>query len=349
MNLRISKASLLILLLISIVFSCTEEIANPDPGSLPTSDFIYQVQRTIPADVNYVAAINFAATSKNASSYIWDFGNKTFAYTANAEGQYLAYGTYTVSLTSVNKAGVSTKTESIVVTGPPIPKSQFVISFEGVSSSLQIMLQNTSTDAARYEWDFGDGQTSTSANPQSHTYSAPGSYRVGLTSYNADDSKSNTIRTSIVVLDSRDLTGNSAGGKKWVFGTGTDAYYVIRGGSVAYTSTLQSCELNDTYTFKPNGEYVNDNNADARIAEQGNECRPYAPQDPSQWKLIRVSATQFEMDLGNSYIGDVKTAEEGAIYDLVELKSTAIVVRYQRSSAAQAGSLETVVMVFYPQ
>ncbi len=349
----------LVFSLIVLISACKSDIADPDPGPLPTSEFIYQVQTSIPADAPYAAAVNFAATSKNASSYVWDFGNKTYAYTANAEGQYLAYGTYKVSLTSINKAGITTKTESIVVTGPPIPKLQFIISFEGVSSSLQIKLQNTSTDAARYEWDFGDGQTSTSSNPASHTYVTSGSFRISLTAYNANDSKSNTSRATVTVLDNRLLYGNVASGKAWIFGTGTylspafagaqGAYYVVRGGTISYTSTLQNCELNDIYTFKPSGEYVNDNKADARIIESGNECRSYVAQDPSLWKLIRVSLTEFKLDLGNSYIGDIKTAENGAIYDLVELKSTAIVLKYDRASTVQAGSLETVVMVFYPQ
>jgi PKD repeat protein len=351
--------SITIFFLVVLASSCQDEIADPDPGSLPVSDFIYQVQRNVPAGASYVAAVNFAATSKNASSYIWDFGNGTFAYTANAEGQYSEYGTYQVSLISVNRAGISTKTESIVVTGPPIPKAQFALSFDGVSNSLQVKIQNTSTDAARYEWDFGDGQTSTSSNPASHTFALPGSYRVGLTVYNADDSKINTFRTTVVVVDDRFLYGSTPSGKTWIFGTGTylsplstvaqGTYYVIRGASIAYTSTLQSCELNDTYTFKPDGTYLNDNKSDARIVESGNECRAYAAQGPTLWKLNRMSLTGFQLTLGNSYIGDVKVADRGAVYDLVELKSTAMVLKYDRASTVQAGALETVVMVFYPQ
>jgi len=349
----------LFLFLVILAYACKNEIADPAPGPLPTSDFIYQVQKTVPADATYIAAVNFAATSKNADTYIWDFGNKNYAYTANAEGQYISYGTYKVSLTSINKAGISTKTESIIVTGPPIPKSQFTLSFDDIVSSLQIKIQNMSTDAARYEWDFGDGQTSTSSNPISHTYTLPGSYRIGLTVYNADDSKSNTYRMTITVLDDRFLHGNVSIGKTWIFGTGTyispafpgsqGTYYIIRGESLAYTSTLQSCELNDTYLFQPTGQYTNDNKSDARIAESGNECRSYLARDPSNWKLIRKSPSEFQLDLGGSYIGDVKAGVNGFVYDVVELKNTSIVLRYDRPSTVQAGSLETVVMVFYPQ
>jgi PKD repeat protein len=358
MKLRTFNSALIVSILIGSG-ACTNDIADPDPGLLPISDFIYQPQKSVPLNAAYVAAVNFAATSKNASSYVWDFGNNNYAYTANAEGQYLAYGTYKVSLTSINKAGISTKTESIVVAGPPIPKSQFILSFDNISSTLQIKIQNTSTDAARYEWDFGDGLTSTSANPGSHTYVTPGSYRMGLTVYNADDSKSNTYRITVAVLDDKFLHGNVSGGKTWVIGTGTylspafvgaqGTYYIIRGGSIAYTATLQSCELNDTYMFKPTGEYINNNKLDARIAESGNECRAYLGRDPSTWKLIRKSATEFQLDLGSAYMGDVKPAESGFVYDVVELKNTSIVLKYDRVSAIQAGSLETVVMVFYPQ
>jgi len=339
--------------------ACNNDISNPDPGALPTSDFIYQVQKTVPAGANYVAAVSLAATSKNAESYVWDFGNKTFAYTPNAEATYLEYGTYNVSLISINKAGISTKTESIVVTGPPIPKALFSISFDNISSSLQVKLTNNSVNAARYEWDFGDGLTATSANPISHTFSAPGSYRMGLTVFNADDSRSNTFRLTVAVIDERFLHGNVAGGKSWIFGTGSytspasvdpqGTYYIMRGGSVAFTSTLQPCELNDVYVFKPTGDYLNNNQLDARILEAGNECRPYPARDPAFWKLVRKSFTEFQLDLGGTYMGDVKPAEAGYKYDLVELKNTSMVLRYARPDITSAGAVETVVMVFYPQ
>jgi len=55
---------------------------------------------------------------------------------------------------------------------------------------------NSSTDAdgtiEGYDWDFGDGQTSTEQSPE-HTYAAAGTYVVGLT-----------------VTDSRDSTGNAS-------------------------------------------------------------------------------------------------------------------------------------------
>ncbi|MBK6994277.1 MAG: PKD domain-containing protein [Lewinellaceae bacterium] len=45
-----------------------------------------------------------------------------------------------------------------------------------------LTLNNISSNATSFLWDFGDGATSTASNP-SHTYSAPGSYTVTLTAF----------------------------------------------------------------------------------------------------------------------------------------------------------------------
>lgn len=47
-----------------------------------------------------------------------------------------------------------------------------------------VSFTNTSTNAARYAWDFGDGQTSTATNPI-HTYTSKGNYTVRLISTGA--------------------------------------------------------------------------------------------------------------------------------------------------------------------
>jgi hypothetical protein len=55
---------------------------------------------------------------------------------------------------------------------------------------------NASTNADRYKWDFGNGQTSTSKNP-SVTYSKTGTYIISLISYNSEgtaDSSSSVIK-----------------------------------------------------------------------------------------------------------------------------------------------------------
>ena len=64
------------------------------------------------------------------------------------------------------------------------------------SAPISFNFINNSVDAINYEWDFGDGATSTQNNP-SHTFDLPGSYVVTLIAYNgicADTLSTNVIK-----------------------------------------------------------------------------------------------------------------------------------------------------------
>jgi formylglycine-generating enzyme required for sulfatase activity len=61
-----------------------------------------------------------------------------------------------------------------------------------------------------WEWDFGDGTTSTEAQP-SHTYTTPGSYTVKLKATSGQTSKSTQAKNFIYVLDPARTQGASAG------------------------------------------------------------------------------------------------------------------------------------------
>ena len=60
------------------------------------------------------------------------------------------------------------------------------------------------TDKSKYnpthwEWNFGDGTTSTDQNPPPHVYETPGKYTVTLVAKNAGGSDLDTIKNYIVV------------------------------------------------------------------------------------------------------------------------------------------------------
>lgn len=52
-----------------------------------------------------------------------------------------------------------------------------------------VTLTNTSTNAVRYEWDFGNGQSSTVAAPTA-VYTTPGNYTITLRAYTSDNRSS---------------------------------------------------------------------------------------------------------------------------------------------------------------
>ncbi|WP_250556511.1 PKD domain-containing protein [Pseudonocardia lacus] len=68
--------------------------------------------------------------------------------------------------------------------GPQAPVASFTDAPPSPSDPLTIQFSDTSTGApTEWEWDFGDGGTSTQQNP-SHTFAAPGSYTVSLVAGN---------------------------------------------------------------------------------------------------------------------------------------------------------------------
>jgi len=69
-------------------------------------------------------------------------------------------------------------------------------SFTPIVSQNVLTVNNLSSNATGYLWDFGDGATSTETNP-SHTYSAPGTYTVTLTAFGLCP---NTTQIKLVVI-----------------------------------------------------------------------------------------------------------------------------------------------------
>ncbi|MBK8706292.1 MAG: PKD domain-containing protein [Saprospiraceae bacterium] len=80
-----------------------------------------------------------------------------------------------------NQTGWAVGQEEIIVYGA-VPPAQADFTWSAQDDSVQFT--NTSTDAATFFWDFGDGSSSEEENPQ-HIYPAPGDYVVKLTAVNA--------------------------------------------------------------------------------------------------------------------------------------------------------------------
>ena len=66
-----------------------------------------------------------------------------------------------------------------------------------------VTFTNSSTNASRYEWDFGNGQSSTIASPTA-VYSTVGSYTVKMTAYNEENKP--VVTTSTIKVGKRYLT-----------------------------------------------------------------------------------------------------------------------------------------------
>ena len=119
------------------------------------------------------------ASSPNATAWAWTFAGGTPATSTvqNPTVTWANEGTYQVSLTVTNAAGANTTSQTVVVNAAP------QVGFTPAVGGLEVGLTNTSIGATSYAWTFGDGGTSTVANP-THTYAGPGQYIVTLVATN---------------------------------------------------------------------------------------------------------------------------------------------------------------------
>ncbi len=76
----------------------------------------------------------------------------------------------------------------------PAPVAGFTTNRSVVEINETVTFTNTSQNASRYEWNFGNGQTSTAATP-TVTYPNTGTFAVTLIAYNADNKAITTTQT----------------------------------------------------------------------------------------------------------------------------------------------------------
>jgi gliding motility-associated-like protein len=145
---------------------------------LPVADFT----GTPAISCRVPTVVNFTALTTGATSWSWNFGDGT-----NGAGQQLAHsyareGNYTVALEATNTFGCS-----VTVTRPDyIRIQQPTVSFtvdtpRGCIPLIAnfVPIVNSVDPVVSYNWNFGDGSTSTQVRP-SHTFTTQGDFTVTL-------------------------------------------------------------------------------------------------------------------------------------------------------------------------
>lgn len=113
-------------------------------------------------------------------SYKWYFGDGSTATGTSVSHTYVNGGNYQVCLEVFNNELVDKCRKCIKICVPDLCSASFVTSAS--HNPLQVFFDPVTdpSPVASYSWDFGDGSTSTLANP-SHTYAKDGRYLVCLT------------------------------------------------------------------------------------------------------------------------------------------------------------------------
>jgi gliding motility-associated-like protein len=128
--------------------------------------------------------VNFQDLSTGSPKFWnWDLGNGQLSNLQNPVGVYQTPGTYTVTLVVRNANGTHGVTKTNYITVYPSPLWDFISDKTIGCEPSTIQFSDRSIDTAgsivKWQWDFGDGGTSTVQNP-SHLYSNTGFYTVSL-------------------------------------------------------------------------------------------------------------------------------------------------------------------------
>ena len=156
--------------------------------------------------------VQFNDTSTNATNWNWDFGDGTTSTEQNPTHTYNTPGTYTIKLTVTGPGGSDEKIiENCIKVGNII--SDFTTNTTNGTAPLTVQFNDTSTNATNWNWDFGDGTTSTEQNP-THTYNTPGTYTIKLTvtGPGGSDEKIKTNYINVYVPTVASFTANQTTG-----------------------------------------------------------------------------------------------------------------------------------------
>jgi PKD repeat protein len=172
--------------------------------------------------------VEFTDTSTNSpTSWSWDFGDDETSAEQNPSHTYTNPGTYSVSLTAENSAGINQSIQSdyltvstapvaevtMTTTATPTQEPTFpTLSFSGTPTSgtapLTVQFTVSSSGApTSWSWDFGDGGTSTERDP-TYTYVIPGTYTVILTA-NYPEGSNPVTKSSYITVNRGSGSANS--------------------------------------------------------------------------------------------------------------------------------------------
>ena len=116
--------------------------------------------------------------SQNAKQYFWDFGDGNTSTQANPTHLYQSFQTYNVCLIVSNNCFSDTTCKTIDICPFAPGVAGFNYSLLGIPNGVKFNQQ--AQNAISYQWDFGDGGSSTNPNP-SHVFPRKDTFNVCLT------------------------------------------------------------------------------------------------------------------------------------------------------------------------
>jgi len=153
------------------------------------------VTETPPFPITFTGALSHCPggstdiTASGGTSYVWnDPANSTTATVT------LTQGTYTVTAYDANQC---VSTDDVTITESAVPVAAFVVVDACTGDAVQFIDATTiaTGTVTNWDWDFGDGNTSTIQNPM-HPYTVPGTYDVTLVASSGNCSDQITLQAN---------------------------------------------------------------------------------------------------------------------------------------------------------
>lgn len=220
-----------------------------------TEDYNVNIVEGVPP----VAAFSFTGdpttvftdlTTGVPTSWAWNFGDGGTSTLQNPVHTYTTNGTFNACLTATNVIGFSTACHNVVIDSYLAPVADFTYTGDPTVS----FNDNSLNAPTSWNWNFGDGFTSTLENPV-HTYATNGSYFVCLTATNAIGSSTDCNTINIVGYPVTPVTDFTYSGEPSVsftdLSTNIPTYWNWTFGD-GFTSTLQ----NPVHLYAENGTYT---------------------------------------------------------------------------------------------
>jgi len=174
-------------------------------ASSPTADFHANIQAgCVPFSPS------FTNTSTDATSYLWDFGDGATTTQTNPTHTYVTGGTYTVKLYAYFADGSNGCVDSLVRTNYIVAEAPPNINVTATpntacSPPLTTQFLVNAIGTTTWEWNFGDGDTSTTQGNVSHTYTTAGVFDVSLAVESISGCRDSIVFASFIQIDSPEV------------------------------------------------------------------------------------------------------------------------------------------------
>ena len=241
-----------LLCLYAIVENCVDtvcqevQVGGENPCDNLTAEFAYATTGSIVQFNN--------ALSSNQYSYLWYFGDGTQGYGADPEHTYPGPGTYSTCLVMWSWNPFTQDTcwadncETVMIQGDEDPCEGLQAGFFANVQPGAVQFSNATTGTGfqtTWNWSFGDGSTSTDAQPL-HVYDQPGGYLVCLTAISIYEQSGGGVITCVDSI-CQEVTAPGEGSP--CDGLNADFNVSVQGSMAMLDNTVSSNEYSYVWDF----------------------------------------------------------------------------------------------------